>query len=383
MFGIKAYFKNDRVYIRNRELRSNETLTACLRLPSEKLEKLLSELKRCRAIVQLQFGGDDDFCSAYDDHVQAAQNLLYRVGNVANTIPVYADMPSLNNAHLWDVLNQFRYWEDNIDEDVFTSQEYFHGDYSDEYGYSEYDSDNDSAHFYYQHFAVSPDTLDDDDAEVVLSIKNLNRDIRNLFDHYITFITDTLRVQRTYAPLLDRIHSRDKFLTDSEQAEAITDYLSKSKKADRPVSGSMRMSYEVMKGTLCEAYEFDTLGAFLYVDFFRGLSRNCIPRRCRSCGSWFLIPGGKYTQYCDAPLADDPTKTCRDVGARKKYDDKCRTDPIWLAYNRAYKAHYARYMKKKMTTAQFEQWSRYAVELRDKAENDEIEPADYLREIRV
>ena len=59
------------------------------------------------------------------------------------------------------------------------------------------------------------------------------------------------------------------------------------------------MSYEVMKGTLCEAYEFDTLGAFLYVDFFRGLSRNCIPRRCRSCGSWFLIPGGKYTQYLE------------------------------------------------------------------------------------
>jgi hypothetical protein len=40
-------------------------------------------------------------------------------------------------------------------------------------------------------------------------------------------------------------------------------------------------------------------------------------------------------------------------------------------------------MKKKMTTAQFEQWSRYAVELRDKAENDEIEIDDYLREIKV
>ena len=66
-----------------------------------------------------------------------------------------------------------------------------------------------------------------------------------------------------------------------------------------------------------------------------------------------------------------------------KYDDKCRTDPIRLAYNRAYKAHYARYMKKKMTTAQFEQWSRYAVELRDKAENNEMELDDYLREIRV
>ena len=32
---------------------------------------------------------------------------------------------------------------------------------------------------------------------------------------------------------------------------------------------------------------------------------------------------------------------------------------------------------------QFEQWSRYAVRLRDKAESDEIELDDYLREIMV
>ena len=38
---------------------------------------------------------------------------------------------------------------------------------------------------------------------------------------------------------------------------------------------------------------------------------------------------------------------------------------------------------KKVTTAQFEQWSRYAVQLRDKAESDEIEIDDYLREIKV
>ena len=60
-----------------------------------------------------------------------------------------------------------------------------------------------------------------------------------------------------------------------------------------------------------------------------------------------------------------------------------RNDPIWLAYNRAYKTHYARYLKKKMTTAQFEQWSRYAVELRQRAEAGEMELADYQRELRV
>ncbi len=62
---------------------------------------------------------------------------------------------------------------------------------------------------------------------------------------------------------------------------------------------------------------------------------------------------------------DDPTKTCRDVGSRRRYDDKCKNDPIWQTYNRAYKAHYARYMKKKMTISEFEEWSQFASEIRD------------------
>ena len=56
---------------------------------------------------------------------------------------------------------------------------------------------------------------------------------------------------------------------------------------------------------------------------------------------------------------------------------------IPIPYNRAYKTHYARYLKKKMTTAQFEQWSRYAVELRQRAEAGEMEMADYQRELRI
>lgn len=82
-------------------------------------------------------------------------------------------------------------------------------------------------------------------------------------------------------------------------------------------------------------------------------------------------------------MAGDESKTCRDIGSRKKYDEKCRTDPIWLAYNRAYKAHYARYMKKKMTAAQFERWSRYAAELRDMAEQGEVDLEDYRRNLKL
>ena len=133
---------------------------------------------------------------------------------------------------------------------------------------------------------------------------------------------------------------------------------------------------------LCASFDFDRLGAFLYEDFFRGLANHYIPKRCFNCGKWFLLPSGVYTDYCDHPLADDATKTCRMVSARKKYDTKCKNDPVWTVYNRAYKTHYARIRAKKMTKAEFEVWARYAIELRDKAERRELAFDEYQRMIR-
>ena len=39
-------------------------------------------------------------------------------------------------------------------------------------------------------------------------------------------------------------------------------------------------------------------------------------------------------------------------------------------------------MKKKMTVAEFEQWSRYAVELREQASKGEVEFEKYREEIK-
>ena len=174
-------------------------------------------------------------------------------------------------------------------------------------------------------------------------------------------------------------------LAENEQLEARAKASEKGKMKD---TMERAMRYEIVRWKdgverLCETVFFDSLGAFLYVDFFRGLNRNYLPRKCENCHRWFLLAAGKYSSCCNRPLKNEPGKTCRDVGSRKRYDDKCKNDPIWLAYNRAYKTHYARYLKKKMTTAQFEQWSRYAVELRQRAEAGEMELVDYQRELRV
>lgn len=132
---------------------------------------------------------------------------------------------------------------------------------------------------------------------------------------------------------------------------------------------------------LCEEIAFDDLQSFLYYDFFGGIKKNFIPNKYKNCGRYFLFHGGQYYNYCDRPISDEPDKTCRSVGSRRRYADKCKNDPVWQVYNRAYKAHYARHMKKKMTVAQFEKWSRYAVQLREKTGNGEIGFEIYREEI--
>jgi hypothetical protein len=51
-------------------------------------------------------------------------------------------------------------------------------------------------------------------------------------------------------------------------------------------------------------------------------------------------------------------------------------------YHKGYKAHYARYLKKKMTQAEFQVWADYALDLRQQALDGVIEFNVYREEIR-
>ncbi|MBE6069899.1 MAG: hypothetical protein E7211_19725 [Clostridium lundense] len=393
MFGFKAYFNAESVYIDGRAYRSNEVLTDCLNLSIKELTDFLKELIRYRELVQLQAGGNRDYCKSYNEYAHQSQNLFSRIMSIAAKLPIYKKSlrGAQGRAELFDCLNQFIYWKNSKDFDD-TTREFFEGDYYNEYGYSLGSDGVEPPRFYFERFVPGMDILESDDPEIALDIERLNESVRELFDEHITFVCDLIRVQTAYTDLLDHyIHGKSCYLNERELAEAYRSYLSSlSRKRDYErvdVSGTMKLSYEPYRSPgepdkLCEVYTFDSLGAFLYVDFFHGLRLNHIPKRCDNCGRYFLIAGGKYNNYCERTLKDDPDKTCRDVGARRKYGEKCKDDPVWLAYNRAYKTHYARYMKKKMTAAQFEQWSRQAVEWRNAASEGKLPQAEYERIIK-
>ena len=229
--------------------------------------------------------------------------------------------------------------------------------------------------------------------EMMRRMEELNGTIRNFFQPYIDWTEDVLRVKCCYEKLVsDYLHIRHGFLMEAElakqfelyfQTESRTVYAYQKLNGPAPVKSGHEV-FAAEDGTLilCAGFDFDRLGAFLYEDFFRGLREHYLPKRCSNCGKWFLLDAGIYSDYCELPPANDATKTCRMVSARKKYDTKCKEDPIWNIYNKAYKAHYARIAKKKMTKAEFEAWSRYAVELREQAERNEVSFEEYVQAIK-
>ena len=60
-------------------------------------------------------------------------------------------------------------------------------------------------------------------------------------------------------------------------------------------------------------------------------------------------------------------KTCREIGASSSFRSKVENNDVWKVHQRAYKKYYARTMRKDMTKAEFEAWTRDAEQKRDAA----------------
>ena len=49
---------------------------------------------------------------------------------------------------------------------------------------------------------------------------------------------------------------------------------------------------------------------------------------CANCGKLFIPTSKSNEIYCDNPLLDNPSRTCKNIGADKKYKEKMREDEI-------------------------------------------------------
>ena len=390
MFSFRAYFFYHDVYINEKyKYAAGEILTAYLNtdfyddIVDSDLIRLLRRLKENLRIDEFT---DFELQSKYNSNVYEAMSIFEQIHDKLKKLPPYNKIIKPDYTKLDDLINKYDvFFKDGLDD----YDEEITWETSTKYGTGEI---NDKGHGILRLHTFCPDDLEEIrkyDKDMVELLLKFNSALSEFFDSYISLLESYKTVFEIFKPFIDNyLHRKETYLSASELAKAFDEYNKKHGINFTKIKCRMNsFRYKSIvdssgNSILCEEINFEDLQSFLYFDFFNGIRNNYIPNKCKNCGKYFLIQGGKYFSYCNRKLKDEPSKTCRDVGSRRRYDDKCKNDPIWQTYNRAYKAHYARYMKKKMTISEFEEWSRFASEIRDKAIAEEISYDDYYTQIR-
>lgn len=112
-----------------------------------------------------------------------------------------------------------------------------------------------------------------------------------------------------------------------------------------------------------------------YLLFMKMVVNNISLKRCGHCGKYFVKHKNYNNEYCNR-LIPGKNKTCKDVGAVKKY--KKNEDQITKIFNRAYKTYYARLTKyHKISPDSFADWLSRASQKRDEAKNGLITEEEF------
>ena len=152
-----------------------------------------------------------------------------------------------------------------------------------------------------------------------------------------------------------------------------------------PESFQIRVSYRSVphpkkegKYLLAEQVMFQDVETFLSLDLLRGLAAGHLPRRCENCGKWFLLTSGFDTRYCENPAPDEPTKTCRQVGAHRKEKRLNGTLEIRKQYQRVCNRLKGQKHRGTLSADEWNQLMRQAQDLRDDANTGKIKLADLI-----
>ena len=164
-----------------------------------------------------------------------------------------------------------------------------------------------------------------------------------------------------------------------------TELLQEMERRNFPESFQIRVSYRSVphpkkegKYLLAEQIMFQDVETFLSLDLMRGLAAGHLPRRCENCGKWFLLTSGFDTRYCENPAPDEPSKTCRQVGAHRKEKRLNGTLEIRKQYQRVCNRLKGQKHRGTLSADEWNQLMKQAQDLRDDANAGKIKLADLI-----
>lgn len=123
--------------------------------------------------------------------------------------------------------------------------------------------------------------------------------------------------------------------------------------------------------TNTDVLETKDLADIIYFLISRCLQEEIRMKTCKYCGLLFPVTDNYGAEYCNR-LIDGSTKTCREIGSVRLYEQRILVDPIMQAYKRSYKTHNARIRYGYSTKEEFTAWSKEARAMRDKCIAGEI-----------
>ena len=129
--------------------------------------------------------------------------------------------------------------------------------------------------------------------------------IRHFLNKYIACAEDT------YAAYSRFLSNLDALTAQLRRSDAL-------RRTVLPREFSPKISVICVDGRICERYVFPTLCQLLVYDQLRALRYDKAAKKCGNCGRFFT-PDRKNAGYCELPSPDDPTHTCREVGAHKVF----------------------------------------------------------------
>jgi len=112
-----------------------------------------------------------------------------------------------------------------------------------------------------------------------------------------------------------------------------------------------------------------------YIEIVKMITLGISVRKCHNCGKYFVMAGRTDTEYCDRIAHGYSDKTCKDVGPLKNYAERINSNPLLLAYQKAYKAKHAE-LRKITNPAKYEEekekLKKWRISAKASAEKGEI-----------
>lgn len=118
-------------------------------------------------------------------------------------------------------------------------------------------------------------------------------------------------------------------------------------------------------------YDCCTIHDMMELEFSKMLEYGIRLHKCKNCGRYFIVKGNYAAEYCDR-IRDGQTRTCQQIAAQKKYEEKLQSNEAVALFRKYYKRYYARTKVGTIKQDQFRQWNYRACEMRERCLNGKI-----------